>query len=75
MNDIEATFAPSNNFDYDYQSVQTTGLILAGIMFVSGIVIALSNKFKCRKSPSGERPKAEEGNVSQSQTTSPGQVV
>ncbi|XP_052000493.1 FXYD domain containing ion transport regulator 7 isoform X3 [Xyrauchen texanus] len=39
-------------FNYDYETLQTTGVILAMIMFVSGILIALSKKFKCSKSKS-----------------------
>ncbi|XP_042279614.1 FXYD domain containing ion transport regulator 7 [Thunnus maccoyii] len=37
----------------DYETLRTTGVVLAIIMFVSGIVIALSKKFtKCVKSSS-----------------------
>uniref|UniRef100_A0A8C2H1J7 FXYD domain-containing ion transport regulator n=1 Tax=Cyprinus carpio TaxID=7962 RepID=A0A8C2H1J7_CYPCA len=31
-------------FHYDYETLRTTGVILAVVMFVSGILIALSNK-------------------------------
>uniref|UniRef100_A0A3Q3MPZ9 FXYD domain-containing ion transport regulator n=1 Tax=Mastacembelus armatus TaxID=205130 RepID=A0A3Q3MPZ9_9TELE len=31
-----------SDFDYDYETLRTTGVILAIIMFVSGILIALS---------------------------------
>nr|ASQ41637.1 FXYD7b [Chanos chanos] len=37
-------------FNYDYDTLRTTGVILAVVMFVSGILIALSKKFKCAKS-------------------------
>ncbi|XP_028837269.1 FXYD domain containing ion transport regulator 7 isoform X2 [Denticeps clupeoides] len=37
-------------FHYDYETLRTTGVILAVVMFVSGILIALSKKFKCSKS-------------------------
>ncbi|KAF7708163.1 FXYD domain containing ion transport regulator 7 isoform X2 [Silurus meridionalis] len=46
----ESAWADQSAFDYDYETVQTTGLILAVVMFVSGILIALSKKFKCSKS-------------------------
>ncbi|XP_062847998.1 FXYD domain containing ion transport regulator 7 [Trichomycterus rosablanca] len=39
-------------FEYDYETLRTTGVILAVVMFVAGILIALSNKFKCSKSKS-----------------------
>ncbi|XP_059497230.1 sodium/potassium-transporting ATPase subunit gamma-like isoform X2 [Stegostoma tigrinum] len=42
-------------FTYDYDTLRTTGLILAVIMFVTGIVIALSKKFKCAKSSSASK--------------------
>ncbi|KAI5105821.1 FXYD domain containing ion transport regulator 7 isoform X1 [Silurus meridionalis] len=38
----ESAWADQSAFDYDYETVQTTGLILAVVMFVSGILIALS---------------------------------
>uniref|UniRef100_A0A667Y3H5 FXYD domain-containing ion transport regulator n=1 Tax=Myripristis murdjan TaxID=586833 RepID=A0A667Y3H5_9TELE len=41
----EATFPDQSDFDYDYETLRTTGVILAVIMFVSGILIALS-KFR-----------------------------
>ncbi|XP_042596900.1 sodium/potassium-transporting ATPase subunit gamma-like isoform X6 [Cyprinus carpio] len=39
-------------FHYDYETLRTTGVILAVVMFVSGILIALSKKLKCSKSKS-----------------------
>ncbi|KTF78784.1 hypothetical protein cypCar_00030375 [Cyprinus carpio] len=39
-------------FQYDYETLRTTGVILAVVMFVTGILIALSKKFKCSKSNS-----------------------
>ncbi|XP_072423736.1 sodium/potassium-transporting ATPase subunit gamma-like [Chiloscyllium punctatum] len=41
-----------DQFTYDYDTLRTTGLILAVVMFVAGIIIALSKKFKCGKSAS-----------------------
>ncbi|XP_028986065.1 FXYD domain-containing ion transport regulator 7 isoform X2 [Betta splendens] len=42
-----------HEFDYDYETLRTTGVILAVVMFVAGILIALSKKFtKCVKSSS-----------------------
>ncbi|KAK2844425.1 hypothetical protein Q5P01_011084 [Channa striata] len=49
----ETMFPDQSEFDYDYETLRTTGVILAVIMFVSGILIALSKKFtKCVKSSS-----------------------
>ncbi|KAI3360934.1 hypothetical protein L3Q82_013140, partial [Scortum barcoo] len=49
----ESEFPDRSDFDYDYETLRTTGVILAVIMFVSGILIALSKKFtKCVKSSS-----------------------
>lgn len=46
----EAMFADQSAFEYDYDTLRTTGVILGVIMFVSGILIALSKKIKCSKS-------------------------
>ncbi|XP_066539341.1 FXYD domain containing ion transport regulator 7 [Hoplias malabaricus] len=43
-------------FEYDYETLRTTGVILAVVMFVAGILIALSNKFKCSKSSNNSSP-------------------
>ncbi|XP_034974624.2 FXYD domain-containing ion transport regulator 7 [Zootoca vivipara] len=46
-------------FTYDYDTLRTVGLVLAIVMFVLGILIALSKKFKCKKSdPSLSDPRA-----------------
>ncbi|XP_067316780.1 FXYD domain-containing ion transport regulator 7 [Anolis sagrei] len=46
-------------FTYDYDTLRTVGMVLAIIMFVLGILIALSKKFKCKKSdPSLSDPRA-----------------
>ncbi|CAB1416789.1 unnamed protein product [Pleuronectes platessa] len=43
-------FPDQSDFDYDYETLRTTGMVLAIVMFVSGILIALSKKFtKCVK--------------------------
>ncbi|XP_063798287.1 sodium/potassium-transporting ATPase subunit gamma-like [Pseudophryne corroboree] len=42
-------YGNSDPFVYNYDTVRMTGLILAVIMFVLGIVIALSNKCKCKQ--------------------------
>ncbi|XP_008299283.1 FXYD domain-containing ion transport regulator 7 [Stegastes partitus] len=53
MATTETMFPDQSDFDYDYETLRTTGVILAVIMFVSGILIALSKKFtKCVKSSS-----------------------
>uniref|UniRef100_A0A3Q3EK71 FXYD domain-containing ion transport regulator n=1 Tax=Labrus bergylta TaxID=56723 RepID=A0A3Q3EK71_9LABR len=53
MATTESMFPDRSDFDYDYETLRTTGVILAVIMFVSGILIALSKKFtKCVKSSS-----------------------
>ncbi|XP_058679151.1 FXYD domain-containing ion transport regulator 7-like [Ammospiza caudacuta] len=36
-------------FHYDYESLRLAGLILSIVMFVLGVLIALSKKFKCKK--------------------------
>ncbi|XP_027016481.1 FXYD domain-containing ion transport regulator 7-like [Tachysurus fulvidraco] len=46
----ESMWEDQSAFNYDYETLQTTGLILAVVMFISGILIALSKKFKCSKS-------------------------
>ncbi|KAM7382749.1 hypothetical protein PAMP_002466 [Pampus punctatissimus] len=49
----DTMFPDQSDFDYDYETLRTTGVVLAAIMFVSGILIALSKKFtKCVKSSS-----------------------
>ncbi|XP_064162187.1 uncharacterized protein LOC135238332 isoform X1 [Anguilla rostrata] len=35
-------FVDQSDFDYDYETLRTTGVILAVVMFVSGILIALT---------------------------------
>uniref|UniRef100_A0A669ELU5 FXYD domain-containing ion transport regulator n=1 Tax=Oreochromis niloticus TaxID=8128 RepID=A0A669ELU5_ORENI len=37
----ETVFPDQSDFEYDYETLRTTGVILAVIMFVSGILIAL----------------------------------
>ncbi|XP_061771964.1 FXYD domain-containing ion transport regulator 6-like isoform X2 [Nerophis ophidion] len=47
----EAIFPEQRDFEYDEDTLRTTGMVLAIIMFVSGILIALSKKCtKCVKS-------------------------
>ncbi|XP_031432214.1 FXYD domain containing ion transport regulator 7 isoform X2 [Clupea harengus] len=46
----ESQFADQSAFEYDYYTLQTTGVILGFVMFVAGILIALSKKLKCSKS-------------------------
>uniref|UniRef100_A0A3B4XQK0 FXYD domain-containing ion transport regulator n=1 Tax=Seriola lalandi dorsalis TaxID=1841481 RepID=A0A3B4XQK0_SERLL len=41
MATTESMFPDRSDFDYDYDTLRTTGVILAVIMFVSGILIAL----------------------------------
>ncbi|XP_044063560.1 uncharacterized protein LOC122881418 isoform X2 [Siniperca chuatsi] len=41
MATAETMFPDQSDFDYDYETLRTTGVILAVIMFVSGILIAL----------------------------------
>uniref|UniRef100_A0A3B3TS17 FXYD domain-containing ion transport regulator n=1 Tax=Poecilia latipinna TaxID=48699 RepID=A0A3B3TS17_9TELE len=38
----ESVFPDQSDFHYDYETLRTTGVILAVIMFVSGILIALT---------------------------------
>ncbi|XP_062394688.1 FXYD domain containing ion transport regulator 7 isoform X2 [Sardina pilchardus] len=46
----ESNFPDQSAFHYDYDTLRTTGVILGVVMFVSGILIALSKKLKCSKS-------------------------
>uniref|UniRef100_A0A673X8B7 FXYD domain-containing ion transport regulator n=1 Tax=Salmo trutta TaxID=8032 RepID=A0A673X8B7_SALTR len=41
-----------SDFEYDYETLRTTGVIIGVILFVSGILIALSKKLTCSKSSS-----------------------
>ncbi|XP_077576926.1 FXYD domain containing ion transport regulator 7 isoform X2 [Stigmatopora nigra] len=51
MATTEAMIPDHEDFVYDEETLRTTGLVLAIIMFVAGILIALSNKCtKCVKS-------------------------
>ncbi|KAG7475693.1 FXYD domain-containing ion transport regulator 7 [Solea senegalensis] len=61
MSTTETMFTDRSDFDYDYETLRTTGVVLAIIMFVSGILIALSKKFtKCVKSSSKSSSSATE---------------
>uniref|UniRef100_A0A3Q1G6J3 FXYD domain-containing ion transport regulator n=1 Tax=Acanthochromis polyacanthus TaxID=80966 RepID=A0A3Q1G6J3_9TELE len=56
MATAETMFPDQSDFDYDYETLRTTGVILAVIMFVSGILIALSKfrlsiKYPCNIEP------------------------
>ncbi|KAF7665738.1 hypothetical protein LDENG_00132530 [Lucifuga dentata] len=56
MTSTEMMFPDRSDFDYDYETLRTTGVILAVVMFFSGILIALSKKMtKCVKSSSNSR--------------------
>lgn len=44
-----SVYGDRDPFVYDYETLRTTGLVLAIVMFLLGIVIALSNKFKCKQ--------------------------
>ncbi|XP_041425714.1 sodium/potassium-transporting ATPase subunit gamma-like isoform X2 [Xenopus laevis] len=57
-------YGDKDPFRYDYDTVRMTGLILAIVMFSLGIIIALSNKFKCKK----RNPDGAQTNGRQSQT-------
>ncbi|XP_051631025.1 sodium/potassium-transporting ATPase subunit gamma-like isoform X3 [Manacus candei] len=47
-------------FNYDYESLRLAGLILSIVMFVLGVLIALSKKFKCKKAePSPPDPRSQ----------------
>ncbi|TWW79361.1 hypothetical protein D4764_10G0003910 [Takifugu flavidus] len=42
MATTETMFPDQSDFNYDYDTLRTTGVILAAIMSITGIVIALS---------------------------------
>ncbi|XP_015232390.1 PREDICTED: uncharacterized protein LOC107086134 isoform X1 [Cyprinodon variegatus] len=42
MATAESVFPDQSDFHYDYETLRTTGVILAVVMFVSGILIALT---------------------------------
>ncbi|XP_074786479.1 FXYD domain-containing ion transport regulator 7 [Athene noctua] len=45
-------------FSYDYETLRLVGLVLAIGMFVLGVLVALSKKFKCKKAePSPPDPR------------------
>ncbi|XP_053307409.1 FXYD domain-containing ion transport regulator 7 [Spea bombifrons] len=49
-------YGDQDPFVYDYDTVRMTGLILAIVMFLLGIIVALSNKFKCKqRNPNGSQ--------------------
>uniref|UniRef100_A0A3Q4I119 FXYD domain-containing ion transport regulator n=1 Tax=Neolamprologus brichardi TaxID=32507 RepID=A0A3Q4I119_NEOBR len=48
----ETVFPDQSDFEYDYETLRTTGVILAVIMFVSGILIALSYLYKYNRADS-----------------------
>uniref|UniRef100_A0AAY5K3W3 FXYD domain-containing ion transport regulator n=1 Tax=Esox lucius TaxID=8010 RepID=A0AAY5K3W3_ESOLU len=53
----ESMFPDQSDFEYDYETLRTTGVIIGVILFVSGILIALSKKItKCSKSSSNSNP-------------------
>ncbi|XP_032374293.1 FXYD domain-containing ion transport regulator 6 [Etheostoma spectabile] len=41
MATTETMFTDRSDFDYDYETLRTTGVVLAVVMFFSGILIAL----------------------------------
>uniref|UniRef100_A0A673Z5P3 FXYD domain-containing ion transport regulator n=1 Tax=Salmo trutta TaxID=8032 RepID=A0A673Z5P3_SALTR len=52
----ELMFHDQSDFEYDYETLRTTGVIIGVILFVSGILIALSKKLTCSKSSSNSNP-------------------
>uniref|UniRef100_A0AAZ3RT31 FXYD domain-containing ion transport regulator n=1 Tax=Oncorhynchus tshawytscha TaxID=74940 RepID=A0AAZ3RT31_ONCTS len=48
----ESILHDQSDFEYDYETLRTTGVIIGVILFVSGILIALSKKLTCSKSSS-----------------------
>uniref|UniRef100_A0A3B5KJ53 FXYD domain-containing ion transport regulator n=1 Tax=Takifugu rubripes TaxID=31033 RepID=A0A3B5KJ53_TAKRU len=69
MATTETMFPDQSDFNYDYDTLRTTGVILAAIMSITGIVIALSKKCtKCVNSSSNSStsqiPKADSKSTS-----------
>ncbi|KAK5892518.1 hypothetical protein CesoFtcFv8_012888 [Champsocephalus esox] len=59
MATTETLFPDRSDFEYDYETLCTAGVILAVIMFVAGILIALSKKFtNCVKPSSNSNSSA-----------------
>ncbi|XP_026863010.1 FXYD domain containing ion transport regulator 7 isoform X2 [Electrophorus electricus] len=67
----ESKWEDQSAFDYDYETLRTTGVILAVVMFVLGILIALSKKIKCSKSTNSSHL----GSGTSSKTEVPQQTV
>ncbi|XP_020565761.1 FXYD domain-containing ion transport regulator 7 isoform X3 [Oryzias latipes] len=44
MATTEIMFPDQSDFEYDYETLRTTGVTLAVVLFVAGIFIALSKK-------------------------------
>uniref|UniRef100_A0A3P9L6P1 FXYD domain-containing ion transport regulator n=1 Tax=Oryzias latipes TaxID=8090 RepID=A0A3P9L6P1_ORYLA len=50
MATTEIMFPDQSDFEYDYETLRTTGVTLAVVLFVAGIFIALSKKIaRCVK--------------------------
>ncbi|KAK7886663.1 hypothetical protein WMY93_026284 [Mugilogobius chulae] len=70
MTTTESMFPSRSDFDYDYETLRTTGLIISIVMFFSGILIALSKKItKC------VRPSSNSSGIPSAKTEVPPQTV
>ncbi|XP_064900090.1 FXYD domain-containing ion transport regulator 3-like [Columba livia] len=53
----------TSNFQYDWQGLRVAGLVVAAVLCVTGIIVLISGKCKCRRKRSHHRPPPEMSNL------------